>query len=408
MTVKHFYTMRTYLDELLEMETPTIQKKSCGCGCPSCSGKAEKEWNELANEDELSSSQTSSAVAYNRDKATSLGWGNHRYDIVEKVLRLNYSPDEQTFASLVAQWQASKGLTADGKLGPSTWEAMKPILGIRPSTSGSTAPGPPANGIYEARSCPVNNPGMAKDRCNTPGVLPCPRIPNLLCMRGVDNVPFEYVHSVYRDPQSGLERVKNGEKYREQKFVPATRQALIDFKNNMARFGMPIHTILTLGSLYCRCVSSTQSLSNHSYGEAIDVAGVRWKSPHPFSRVEDTVVRERNLYDPEQVRLFRRINACLRLSFKNVIDYHRSDHRDHFHCDLNRGGRDNPIPTIKFAQECLSLVLGRKISVTGTMDSATYQALAEFSGLSTDALRNIQTLHGVYRSLFERIASGRF
>jgi hypothetical protein len=134
MTVKHFYTMRTYLDELLEMETPTIQKKSCGCGCPSCSGKSEMEWDELTDEDELSSSQASSAVAYNREKATSLGWGNHRYDIVEKVFRLNYSPDELTFASLVAEWQASKGLTSDGKLGPSTWEAMKPILGLKPST----------------------------------------------------------------------------------------------------------------------------------------------------------------------------------------------------------------------------------------------------------------------------------
>ena len=149
-------------------------------------------------------------------------------------------------------------------------------------------------------------------------------------------------------------------------------------------------------------------MSNHSYGEAIDVAGVRWKSPQSFSRVGDTVVRPTNLYDSEQTRLFRRMDACLRLSFPNVIDYHDSNHRDHFHCDLNRGGSANPRATIRFAQEMLGLVLRKSIRITGSMDTATYQALSEFSGMSTNDLKNISNLNRVYRALFERIAAGNF
>lgn len=415
--------MRHLLDEILEIQPSHASTSSCGCGCPSCAGKVKlptametETW--LGTQEETNSASTTAAVAFNRRNAALLGWDRYFDDIIAKVLRLNFTPEESYFATLIAEWQFNNGLTPDGKLGQNTWTAMKPILGIRPSSNSvppptiPTTPSVPSatTGPYVPYPCPVNQSGIATDRCISP--QKCPPIPNLLCMKGVGNIPFEYVNETYLDRQSGLERLKSGQKGHTQKFVPNVRDAIIQFTENMARFGMPIHTILTLGSLYCRCIrvneKNTNSLSNHSYGEAIDVAGVRWKSPQSISRVEDTLVRWRNLNDAEQGRLLRRIGACLRLSFPNVIDYHRSDHRDHFHCDLNRGGRKNPKATINFVQEMLGLLLQRKVSITGEMDVATYRALSDFSGFSTNDLQNMDTLNKVYRAIFEIIAAGKF
>ena len=139
--------MRTHLDHILEIEDPHRPRKTCGC--PSCSSKNSayappSVLDELLHE---TSVDTSAVVAYNRDKSVSLGWGKYLYDIVEKVLRVDYSPEESHFAELVAEWQASKGLAADGKLGPKTWAAMKPLLGLSNSVgrtpnsvSGSNVP----------------------------------------------------------------------------------------------------------------------------------------------------------------------------------------------------------------------------------------------------------------------------
>ncbi len=116
-------------------------KKPCGCGCAHCTGKhSEMEmWDEVL--DELSPSSITSAVNYNRDSATRLGWGAYQYDIVDKVLRLNFSPDESYFAELVADWQAANGLTPDGKIGTGTWGKMKAILGLGGGSSTSTGGG---------------------------------------------------------------------------------------------------------------------------------------------------------------------------------------------------------------------------------------------------------------------------
>lgn len=77
------------------------------------------------------------AIEYNRASAQNVGWENHRYDIYSKVLKLNYSPDEALFVSLVAEWQYNNGLTPDGKLGKKTWERMKSVMGLS-GGSGST------------------------------------------------------------------------------------------------------------------------------------------------------------------------------------------------------------------------------------------------------------------------------
>jgi hypothetical protein len=101
----------------------------------------------------------------------------------------------------------------------------------------------------------------------------------------------------------------------------------------------------------------------------------------------------------------RRINGCLRLSFATVIDYHRADHRDHFHCDMNRGhGRTPKGPTtIVFVQEALNTILGVGLAETGRLDPATYQALARFSGRSVAELQNTAVFNQVITDLFTRM-----
>lgn len=91
-------------------------------------------------EETLSASQLNSAIEYNRVKMKTLGWQKHFDEIVSNILKLNYSPDEGEFAQKVADWQDSKGLTPDGKIGPGTWKKMKPILGIGSSKSTTKPP----------------------------------------------------------------------------------------------------------------------------------------------------------------------------------------------------------------------------------------------------------------------------
>jgi hypothetical protein len=182
----------------------------------------------------------------------------------------------------------------------------------------------------------------------------------------------------------------------------------------MSRFALPIEAILSLGSLYCRCVSNSDTLSNHSFGDALDVAGVRWASSGgPPSATRETVVQNwNNARDPNQRALLRRINACLRLSFNTVIDYHRTDHRDHFHCDTNiRAGSVRALgkstTTPHFVQESLTLVLGRAIAETGNWDDTTWNGLQEFSGVSATVLKQDHNrLNAVLDQLFTRVASG--
>jgi len=251
---------------------------------------------------------------------------------------------------------------------------------------------------------------LARDRCIHPGTKTCPAIPDLLCLREVSRLPFEYVVAVGTDPTTRLKVVSRRTVPVIQKFIPAIRDALTSFIGNLTRFGMPIEAILTLGSLYCRCVRNSDTLSNHSFGDAIDVAGVRWTpAGGPASRLKETVVY--NWANPEQRALLRRINACLRLSFNTVIDYHRSDHRDHFHCDTNKNagnvramGKSTTTP--HFTQEALTLVLGRNVPITGLWDRATMRGLQDFSGVSEQQLNNRQQLNEVLTQLFTRVASG--
>jgi hypothetical protein len=181
----------------------------------------------------------------------------------------------------------------------------------------------------------------------------------------------------------------------------------------MTRFGMPIEAILTTGSLLCRCSfdsrgRQTNNLSNHSRGEAVDISGVRWQPPggrsrgpgDPPGRLRETIVH--NFGDPGELGLLRRIDACLRLSFPNVIDYHRRDHRDHFHCDLSTGP-DSQRNTMRFTQEILRFLRNRPVAITGELDVPTQTALHESFGWNRDPA----TLRSVLELLFTGVASGR-
>jgi outer membrane protein OmpA-like peptidoglycan-associated protein len=254
---------------------------------------------------------------------------------------------------------------------------------------------------------------LARDRCIHPGTKTCPAIPDLICERDIAGQPFEYVVKVAVDPATRLTVVSSRTAPHVQKYIPAVRDALTSFVSNMARFGMPLEAILTLGSLYCRCVSKSDTLSNHSFGDAIDVAGVRWaKAGGPTSRVRETIMQNWNTtVDAGQKLLLRRINACLRLSFNTVIDYHRSDHRDHFHCDTNKNAGSvramgSSTTTPHFTQEALTLLLKRNVPVTGKWDQATMRALQDFSGVPAATLKDRQQLNQVLDQLFTRVAAG--
>jgi len=133
------------------------------------------------------------------------------------------------------------------------------------------------------------------------------------------------------------------------------------------------------------------------------MVGVRWRSP-AGSRV--TIVHNWN--NSAERAILRRINACLRLSFATVIDYHRSDHRDHFHCDTNRGrGRvAKGASNIVFVQEALNVALGAGLQEDGAYGGATARALQTFSGRSATDLANTAVFNSVIDDLFARIARG--
>lgn len=244
--------------------------------------------------------------------------------------------------------------------------------------------------------------------CLHPGTHQCPAISNLLCLTQVGDVPFEFpLASPRLDPATGLKVVQRRDPKRRQQFVPSVHTALQQFIANSRRFGLPFEAILTAGSLVCRCQHRSDTPSNHSFGDAIDVVGVRWPPVGgPASRVRETIVH--NFLDPEQRILIRRLDACLRLSFATVIDYHRADHRDHFHCDMNRGrGRTFGATMLRFAQEALSLVLGRTVPITGRLDAATKQALKDFARAGDAVWSDRSQLARTLDQLFTRVAMGR-
>jgi hypothetical protein len=230
----------------------------------------------------------------------------------------------------------------------------------------------------------------------------CERLPTLRCVEHIDGVPFEYVFRVDPDSATGLMKVTKRDR-REQKFVETAYNALQAFVRNMKGFGMPIEAILTLGSYVCRCISDSPNLSNHSYGDAIDIAGVRWQGG-ALGTLPETVIHNFKFSDTAEKKLIRRIDACLRLSFAVVLDYnYNTDHENHYHCDTNRGGLRSPSgkSTLKFLQDVFGL------PKSGTLDAATQQRLLEMTGSTSDVFKNTTRFNQMLDVVFTNIAAGR-
>jgi hypothetical protein len=155
--------MTTCLDRILNTSPDFTPYKKFGmCTCPACSDALVNGTNFNVEQEsifhETTNANISEAVVYNRANAVRLGWDQHLYDIVEKVFRVDYSPEESHFAELVAEWQATQGLTADGKLGPKTWAAMKPLLGLSSHVDNTQTPASGNNVPGLNSSCP-DSPG---------------------------------------------------------------------------------------------------------------------------------------------------------------------------------------------------------------------------------------------------------
>jgi Extensin-like protein C-terminus len=261
---------------------------------------------------------------------------------------------------------------------------------------------------YGQTTCPAPA-RTATDRCRIP--QPCAAIPNLICTSTISGKPVEYIDKVRVDPATHLKipAIQLPRRAHQVRMLPQVGRALERFVGNMARFAMPVEALLTAGSLYCRCVRGTNSLSNHSFGDAFDLVGVRWPLGSRLSPLRETIVHNWADLSGERIVL-RRINACLRLSFRTVIDYHRSDHRDHFHCDMNRGRpRQNGGPSnMTFVQEALAVMLARPFEITGRLDAASQQGLREFARLpaSTSILGNREVLDKILKDLFTAVAAG--
>lgn len=301
------------------------------------------------------------------------------------------------FPGLDQPWTGS-ALPAPVPAVPAPAPALPVPAPARPVAPTASAP--------SSQRCPEPSRQLV-DRCLRPGTQQCPAIQNLICTKSVSGVPFEYPTKIQRDTATGISVVQARQQERTQRFVPAVQDALAQFIANCRRFRLPFEAILTAGSLYCRCMTGTNKPSNHSFGDAIDLVGVRWApAGGPTSRLRETVVH--NYTDPEQRKLLRRLNACLRLSFATVIDYHHPQHRDHFHCDMNRGRGRMPrgASTIVFVQEALSTVVGRILPQTGKLDDVTQRALAEFGGVPPSGLRDTTQLNSILDRLFTRVAAG--
>jgi hypothetical protein len=225
-----------------------------------------------------------------------------------------------------------------------------------------------------------------------------------MCVPAIAGIPLEYVHGVQRDPATGLitvvRRVPGAER-----FTRPVAERLHRFVRLMLDAGLPIDAILTLGSYNCRCVAGSPALSEHATGTAIDIAGVRWRTPGPAgARVRETLVH--NFRDPAERQLLRRIGACLRVVFPAVLDYnYNAAHHDHFHCDLNRGrGRALGSATAVAVQEALA-ALGQPVPPSRRFDPPTMAAFGAIVGAQPAALAGPH-LNAALDRFFQIVARG--
>lgn len=194
------------------------------------------------------------------------------------------------------------------------------------------------------------------DYCKSRPAIKCDPIPELWTVKTVFGVDFEKHPGFKRVPGTTRRYKPDGTgAVMQPKMVPALFNSLAAFVTITNNMGLPIKTIISAGTHYCRCWKrpegvcqsdgtgcTSDGLSNHATGHAIDITGVRWRDPAATGSSQDaTMEKSWNDDPPEQSALVVRLNAALRLSFKNVFDYARGlgdSHSWHFHCDTNNGG----------------------------------------------------------------------
>jgi hypothetical protein len=262
--------------------------------------------------------------------------------------------------------------------------------------------GEPAASV--SRACPVPSGRTTSERCQQ--AQPCPAIPGLLCVSSVNGVTF---HGFRVQNAGGLRTVAQVNRARDERMKPDLLRCFETFNGLLGRFGMASDQFLSMGSYNCRCTNAGVRLSDHSSGEALDISGLRFTGQAPAGSVGQFVLIH-NFASAPHIGLIRRMNALLRLAFPQVLDYHLSDHRDHFHVDLNQGRGFTPRSksTIRFVQEILNS-LGGSLRVSGVLDAATQTALRAAAGLRSevDLARDTNALTAAERALFQMVASGR-
>lgn len=98
-------------------------------------------------------------------------------------------------------------------------------------------------------------------------------------------------------------------------------------------FGSPVARIETYGSFSCRNIAGTRRLSQHAFGNAIDVSGFRLED----GRVID--VKAHWGKRGKEGRFLKRVHggACELFSVTLGPEYNAA-HADHFHMDMGPGG----------------------------------------------------------------------
>lgn len=274
----------------------------------------------------------------------------------------------------------------------------------------------------------IKSPYEGKQTSNRCGdkTFDCPTISGLEKVSKVSGVGFEYIGGwstkkkptcndyrynkktqEYSCPGVGYDTaskqyvVKNRITGRTLNIVGRVGDGIAAFIHNMNAAGMAVDAILSMGTLVCRCISNNAKLSNHSYGDAIDVGGVRLVGGREILAANSECVAEDR-------KALHRINACLRLSFANVFDYHDRlplpTHWNHFHCDTNMGGERalaaKPVARNYHRWGFIRESLG--LQWKGGFDKTCAAALRAFAGENAD--NNANALRTTLGKLFIREA----
>jgi hypothetical protein len=282
----------------------------------------------------------------------------------------------------LAAFQRGRGLAATGLVSPATLQAL--------ASAGASAPPPwhfETVGYAPAVHVPHGGVKSGDSRCTGAG-FPVPRIDDIVATNGVAGLPFEYVGSWHPKRAGSLLAFAAGDRelLRPQLFVAPVKTKLEGFARLLQQVGLPVEALLTAGSFVQRCITGTNSPSNHSSAQAFDLAGVRWAAP-PMGWPAETIVH--NYRDPTERQRLMRLGALLRLSFPNVLDFTFNKHHfDHFHVDVN--GRFNPTsrPSIRWLREALRALTTQRYEhrdpkhISGKIDRELLALVRTWTGLA--------------------------